>query len=182
DEGVVGVEGLLRERHDRQPRLDRQDRQAGEPQREGDGHPQDDEQEEDAEQNVRGLGWREHRTAHQALPPSRILSSSTNCSPRNTIQVSPAPGQATWIIHSGRSASSEVRYQAKRVNSVPARTKTRASASTPSRARILMAASARRDRSGHTSTSKCELSRTPTMAPIMIVQMNRKRAISSVQM
>ena len=44
------------------------------------------------------------------------------------------------------------------------------------------AASPRRDRVGQTSTSKCALSRTPTMAPIMIIQMNRKRAISSVQM
>ena len=34
----------------------------------------------------------------------------------------------------------------------------------------------------HTSTSKCVDSRTPIMAPIMIVQMNMKRAISSVQM
>ena len=75
-----------------------------------------------------------------------------------------------------------MRYQAKRVNSVPATTKITANANTPSRATILMSASPRRGRSGHTSTSKCELSRTPTMAPIMMVQMNRKRAISSVQM
>ena len=44
------------------------------------------------------------------------------------------------------------------------------------------AASLRRDRVGQTSTSKWLLSRTPTMAPISTIQMNRKRAISSVQM
>jgi hypothetical protein len=44
------------------------------------------------------------------------------------------------------------------------------------------AASPRRGRVGQTSTSKWALSRTPIMAPIMIIQMNRKRAISSVQM
>ena len=36
--------------------------------------------------------------------------------------------------------------------------------------------------SGHRSTSKCALSRMPTIAPIMIIQMKKKRAISSVQM
>ena len=35
---------------------------------------------------------------------------------------------------------------------------------------------------GQMSTSKCVPSRTPIMAPIMIIQMKRKRAISSVQM
>ena len=87
-----------------------------------------------------------------------------------------------WIIQSGRSASSDVRYQAKRVNSVPAHTNTSASARMPSRAMMRTAASPRRDRVGQTSTSKWLLSRTPTMAPISTIQMNRKRAISSVQM
>jgi len=36
-------------------------------------------------------------------------------------------------------------------------------------------------RSGQTSTSKCEPSRTPIIAPIITIQMKRKRAISSVQ-
>jgi hypothetical protein len=94
----------------------------------------------------------------------------------------PATGQATWIIQSGRSASSDVRFQANRVNSSPPHTNTTAIASTPSRARIRTMASLRRDRSGQTSTSKCCDSLMPTMAPIMMVQTNRKRAISSVQM
>jgi TRAP-type C4-dicarboxylate transport system permease small subunit len=55
-------------------------------------------------------------------------------------------------------------------------------ANTPIRARIRTMASLRRDKSGQTSTSKCCDSLMPTMAPIMIVQTNRKRAISSVQM
>ena len=41
DEGIVGVEGFLREHHHRQPRLDQQDRQACEPEREGDRHADD---------------------------------------------------------------------------------------------------------------------------------------------
>ena len=98
------------------------------------------------------------------------------------IQVTPATGQATWIIHSGRSASSEVRYQAKRVNSMPAHTNTSASARTPSRPSEPHDGLARGDTVGQTSTSKWVDSRTPIMAPIMIVQMNMKRAISSVQM
>ena len=87
-----------------------------------------------------------------------------------------------WISHSGSSASSEMRFQAKRVNSMPAQTNTSATTSTPSRPTSRSAASPRGDSRGQTSTSKCVLSRTPIMAPIMIVQMNRKRAISSVQM
>ena len=39
-----------------------------------------------------------------------------------------------------------------------------------------------RPSSGQRSTSKCVPSRMPTIAPIMIIQMKRKRAISSVQM
>src|SRR6185312_6286343 len=42
----------------------------------------------------------------------------------NTIHVTPATGHATWISQSGRSASSEVRFQANRVNSIPAQTNT----------------------------------------------------------
>ena len=85
------------------------------------------------------------------------------------------------MSQSGRSASSDVLFQANRVNSDPAHTNTSASARMPRRARIRTAASARRGSSGQTSTSKCNASLTPTIAPIMIVHMNRKRAISSVQ-
>ena len=86
------------------------------------------------------------------------------------------------MSHSGKSASSDVLFQANRVNSDPAHTNTSAIARMPRRAMIRTAASARRDSSGQMSTSKCYASLTPTMAPIMIVQMNRNRAISSVQM
>ena len=96
--------------------------------------------------------------------------------------MTPVTGQATWMNQSGRSASSEVRFQAKRVNSMPAKTNTQAIASTPSRPSSRATASPRGASCGHRSTSKCVDSRTPTMAPIMIVQMNMKRAISSVQM
>jgi hypothetical protein len=97
-------------------------------------------------------------------------------------QVAPAIGQAIWINQRGSSASSEMRYHAKRVNSMPDHTNTSATTRMPQRARSLTAASTRRGTLGQTSTSKWVLSRTPIMAPIMIVQMNRKRAISSVQM
>ena len=45
-----------------------------------------------------------------------------------------------------------------------------------------MAACARAFIGGHRSTTKCVPSRMPTMAPSMIDQMKKKRAISSVQM
>ena len=41
---------------------------------------------------------------------------------------------------------------------------------------------ARGDRSDQISTSKCSRSRTPMMAPIITIQMKKKRLISSVQM
>jgi len=47
---------------------------------------------------------------------------------------------------------------------------------------ILSTAAPRVPSCGQMSTSKWVPSRTPTIAPIMIIQMNRKRAISSVQM
>ena len=106
---------------------------------------------------------------------------STIFSPWKTSQVAPVSGQATWISQSGSSASSEIRFQAKRVNSIPAQTKTSASTSTNRHDEIERGLRARPIR-GHTSTSKCVPSRMPSIAPIMIIQMKRKRAISSVQM
>ncbi len=103
-------------------------------------------------------------------------------SPWNTNQVRPVTGQATWIIQSGRSASSETRFQAKRVNSQPAQRKTKAKSRMQAPDASCSAAVALAPRSGQTSTSKCEPSRTPIMAPIITIQMKRKRAISSVQM
>jgi hypothetical protein len=111
-----------------------------------------------------------------------VRTASTSCSPWNSSQVSPASGKAPWIIHSGNSASSDTRFQAKRVNSQPPQMNTSAKASTKTLVTIFSSAAGRGDSSGQTSTSKCEPSRTPTMAPIMIIQTKRKRAISSVQM
>ena len=111
-----------------------------------------------------------------------IRRSASICSPRKTIQVTPVTGQATWMSQSGRSASSEVRFQAKRVNSMPAETKTQRTRARRAGRAAARRASPRGDSCGHRSTSKCVDSRTPTMAPSMIVQMNMKRAISSVQM
>jgi hypothetical protein len=87
-----------------------------------------------------------------------------------------------WMSQSGSSASSEMRYHANSVNSMPDQTNTRATTSTPSRAISRTRASGLRDSCGQTSTSKCVLSRTPIIAPIITVQTRRKRAISSVQM
>ena len=76
-----------------------------------------------------------------------------------------------------------MRFQAKRVKSMPHQRNTSAKTSTNTPA---TSAERRRARAGpcrgQRSTSKCVPSRTPTMAPIMIVQMKQKRAISSVQM
>src|SRR5207237_6602320 len=97
-------------------------------------------------------------------------------------QVRPVTGQATWIIHNGRSASSETRFQAKRVNSQPAQRKTKAKRRMKAPATSCNAAVAFAPRSGQTSTSKCEPSRTPTIAPIITIQLKRKGDISSFQM
>src|ERR1044071_3338620 len=157
-------------------RLDQEDRHAGKAERKGDRHANDEQADKNPEQDHCGLSGRKNIAAH-CFAPSKIRISSTICSPANTIHVTPATGQATWISQSGRSASSDVRFQANRVNSIPAHTKTSAIASTPSRARIRTMASLRRDRSGQTSTSKCCASLMPTIAPIMTVQKNRKSAI-----
>ena len=107
--------------------------------------------------------------------------SSTKCSPRKTTQVTPVTGQATWMSHSGRSASSDVRFQAKRVNSMPADDEDERHARMPSaRGCGLPPRRARHLRPD--VDLEVRASRTPIMAPIMMVQMNRKRAISSVQM
>ena len=76
DERVVGVEGLLRERHGRQPRLDHQDRQAGERQRERDRHAQQQEQEEQAEQDERRRAGRQHGCRSWRAPRSSMRRSS----------------------------------------------------------------------------------------------------------
>jgi len=75
-----------------------------------------------------------------------------------------------------------MRSHAKRVNCQPAHKNTSASASTATLLTSRSAACGRRARRGQTSTSKCRPSWMPSIAPIMIIQMNRKRAISSVQM
>ena len=59
--------------------------------------------------------------------------------------------------------------------------KTSAKTSTNTLETMRSSALARGFSSGHTSHSKCEASRIPTMAPSMTIQMKRKRAISSVQ-
>ena len=72
----------------------KQDRQACEPEREGDRHAHDQQADEDAKQDQRGLSGGKNGAAHRAAP-NRIRASSTICSPANTIQVTPATGQAT---------------------------------------------------------------------------------------
>ena len=153
DEGVEGVERLLHERHGGEARLQHQHRQAGERQREGHGHAQEHQPEEQAEQDQRRLGGREQRARHgrcsrsgklwqawiggSAVRPVRTFHSSHICSPRKISQVAPVIGQAMWISQSGSSASSEMRYQALRVNSMPDHTNTSATTRMPSRATIL---------------------------------------------
>ena len=95
DEGIVGVEGFLREHHHRQPRLDQQDRQACEPEREGDRNTQD-EQQPMKTPNRTIAAWPAERT----LPLIASLRTGSAlhrriCSPANTIHVKPATGHAT---------------------------------------------------------------------------------------
>jgi hypothetical protein len=87
-----------------------------------------------------------------------------------------------WISQSGSSASSEMRFQAKRVKYQPDQTNTSANTSTAKLLTRRSAACGRGARRGQTSTSKWRPSWMPSIAPIMIIQTNRKRAISSVQM
>ena len=94
----------------------------------------------------------------------------------------PVSGQATKMVHIGSSAISEVWFQPKRTNSTPHQTKTSAKTSTKTLETMRSSALGRGASSGHTSTSKCVRSRTPTMAPSMIIQTKRKREASSVQM
>ena len=118
DERVVGVEGLLHEHHRRQPRLDEQDRQAGEPERERDRHAQDHQDEEHAEQDRALASPGDEDRCRRSLRRAPVAR-SPGCAGRrrtarrrNTIQVTPASGQAMWMSHSGSSASSEMRFQA----------------------------------------------------------------------
>ena len=115
--------------------------------------------------------------------PKMIFRSASTSSPRKTSQVTPVTGQATWMNQSGSSASSDVRRHAKRVNSIPAVDENIGSdqhAEPPEQARDGLAA--RRQSAAAGRPRNGSNSRTPIMAPIMIVQMNMKRAISSVQM
>ena len=79
------------------------------------------------------------------------------------------------------SASSEVWFQPNCTNWMPYQTNTSAKTSTKTIETMRSIALARGLSSGHTSTSKCVPSRTPTIAPSITIQMKRKRAISSVQ-
>ena len=65
---------------------------------------------------------------------------------------------------------------------MPYQMNTRASTSTNTLDTIRSSAFVRGASSGHRSTSKCPPSRIATIEPIMIIQMKKKRAISSVQM
>ena len=81
----------------------------------------------------------------------------------------------------GSSASSEFWLQPNWTNLMPYQMNTSAITSTNTFETTRSSAFARGFISGHRSTSKCALSRMPTIAPIMIIQMKKKRAISSVQ-
>ena len=82
----------------------------------------------------------------------------------------------------GNSASSDDWCQPNCTNLMPYQTKTSARMRMPACANSLSAALVRGLSVGQRSMSKCELSRMPIIAPSMIIQMKKKRAISSVQM
>ena len=154
DERIVGVEGLLREHHDRQPRLDQQDRQAGEAQREGDGHAHDEQAKEDAEQDDRGLPGGKNVAAHHALPDQNPdLVDDLLAEEHDPGDAGHRPGDVDQPQRQIGKLRGAIPGKARELD--PGDTKTSASASTPSRARIRTMASVRRDRSGQTSTSKC---------------------------
>ena len=183
DERVVGLEGFLREHHRRQPRLDQQDRQAGEPERKGDRHAQ------------RSAGRRTRRTG-----PARPVRRTERCRSSRSLpnrmrdlvddllarehdpgDAGHRPGDVDQPERQVGQLRRPVPGEPRELDARPHEHQRQRQHAEP-RETIRTAASARRDRSGQTSTSKCVRLPTPTMAPIMIVQMNRKRAISSVQM
>ena len=114
-----------------------EDRQAGERQRERDRHAHEHEQEEHAEQDQRRHARRQHANRSCGSPEMMLQIGEHLLAEEKRPSVTPVTGQATWISQSGSSASSEVRFQAKRVNSMPAETKTqrerRARRAAPSR-------------------------------------------------
>src|SRR5262245_24673738 len=156
DERVVGVERFLHQRHRRQVLLDDEHREASEPERERDRDPERDQTEEYPEEDQRGRAGGERGGAdHATAPrPASTRKSSSIRSPWKTSQVAPASGQATWISHSGSSASSEIRFQANLVNSMPNHRNTIASARIAIPLTILSAAAPRAPSCGQTSTSK----------------------------
>src|SRR5258708_20690224 len=89
--------------------LDQKDREGGQAERKGNWHANDEQADEDPEQDHCGLSGRKNIAAH-CFAPSKIRSSSRICSPANTIHVTPATGQAPWISHTRRSASSALRF------------------------------------------------------------------------
>ncbi len=92
--------------------------------------------------------WRpvRRRTLPLIVLPQQIRSSSTICSPANTIHVTPATGHATWISQSGKSASSSVGSRRTDVNRCPPTRTPPPSPDTEPR-EIRTMASPRRDRS-----------------------------------
>src|SRR5688572_4038971 len=184
DERVIGIERFLHQVLRREAVLDEKDGQAGKAERECDRHAHHQEREKHAEHDHARRARIEYRGAGHAAAsfPASTRRSSRICSPRKRIQVTPASGHGRWIYQSGSSASSEMRFSAKRVKSMPHHRKTKAKPSTKTLATRRIAACARGLSGGHRSTTKWVPSRMPTIAPSMIDQMKQKRASSSVQM
>ena len=181
DERVVGVEGLLHQRHGVEPRLDHQDRQAGEPERERHRHAQEHQQEEQPEQDERRL------PGDSTAPVMRLSRAMMRRSSTKLLAEEDDPGHAG---HRPGDVDQPQRQLGELGDAVPGELRelrcrpTRRPAPPPARRGGRAAArglAARRQARPHVD-SKWVDSRTPIMAPIMIVQMNRKRAISSVQM
>ena len=108
--------------------------------------------------------------------------SRMNPSIRNRSHETPATGQAMKISHIGRSASSEVWFQPNLVKSMPHQIITPVKIATKPLATMRRIALVRGEVSFQMSTSKCSRSRTPMIAPIITIQMKKKRLISSVHM
>ena len=158
DERVVGVEGLLHQLHRVEPRLDDQDRQAGEAERERHRHAQDHQDEERRRTGssaaiAGGQHARRVMRAPRRAGCRRFVAESARRGTRSRSRPVDRPGDVDQPQRQLGELGDAVPGEARELVARPH--EHQREASTPRRATRRSAASPRRDRRGHMSTSKC---------------------------
>ena len=183
DERVVGLEGLVEEREGREARLDHEDRQAREPERERHGHAQ-----RSAERRSRRRGSRRPIRPRARRPVMRRAGRTAmrgSLRPRLAEEQQPGePGDRPGHEDDAHRQLGELRglvpAEAHELDAPPDEHQ-REHERRPALETMRSSAFGRGASSGQTSTSKWVCSRTPIIAPSMIIQTKRKRESSSVQ-